>query len=121
MPNERALHLDEYNISKKRYYELKAKVEQYNDWKRILQSNANACESERCKRNIKAIETAVEKTVRILPLVCTESKLKKHLLAVITASESLTKMQTYYEIPISKKAYYEWRRLFYSELNKIVD
>lgn len=121
MPNERALHLDEYNISKKRYYELKAKVEQYNDWKRILQSNANACESERCKRNINAIETAIEKSMIVLPMLCDSKTMKRHLISLITKKESLTKLQTYYEINLNKNTYYEWRRVFYYELNKIVD
>lgn len=121
MPNERALNLSKYNISKRRYYELKSKVQQYDDWKAILQSNANISELERCRRNIKAIETAVEDSMVVLPILCDSKTMKKHLISLISGKESLTKLQTYYEIKLSKSTYYEWRRVFYYELNKIVD
>ena len=121
MPNERAINLSKYNISKRRYHELKAKVQQYDDWKLVLQSNAPSDESERCKRNINAIETAVEKSMVVLPMLCDSKTLKRHLISLITKKESLTKLQTYYEINLSKNTYYEWRRVFYYELNKIVD
>ena len=121
MPNERALNLSKYNISKHRYYELKAKVQQYNDWKTVLQSNASTSEIERCKRNINAIETAIQKSMVVLPILCDSKTMKKHLISLITEKESLTKLQTYYEINLNKNTYYEWRRFFYYELNKIVD
>lgn len=121
MPNERTLNLSKYNISKHRYYELKAKVQQYSDWKMILQSTAHTDELERCKRNISAIETAVEKSMAVLPTFCDLNTMKKHLISLISGKETLTKLQAYYEIKLSKNTYYEWRRIFYYELNKIVD
>ena len=121
MPNERALNLDKYNINKHRYYELKSKVQQYDDWKAILQSNANTNELERCRRNIKAIETAIENSMIALPMLCDTDILKKHLLGLITGRESLAKVQSYYEIKLTKNTYYEWRRFFYYKLNEIVD
>lgn len=119
MPNEWELNLQKYNISKNRYLELKSKCKQYMDYKKaILIPNISEKEKNRCQRNIDAIELALHialnKTPNFEQTYCS-------ILKIITGQETLIKQQTYHSIQLSKNTYYKVRRLFYCELDKLVD
>lgn len=107
--SEWTLKLDKYKINTQRYFELKAKCKQYKDWEK-------SCD-EKSKRNIIAVNTALN-TV----LVKTGTlDLYDFLIKAITYQETLTKLQTYYCVKLSKNKYYEIRRMFFYELDKLVD
>lgn len=124
MPNEWELNLEKYNINKNRYYELKAKCKQYKDWEKvILQSNATEAKKMRYSEKMIAVNKALQNALEATTITKAISKeqLHSHLLKIITGQESLIKLQTYYGVDISKNKYYLIRRMFYHELDKLVD
>lgn len=124
MPNEWELSLEKYNISKNRYYELKSKCKQYKDWERVtLQSTATEAEKVRCNHKMAVVNKALLNALNNTSISTANDieYLHRHLLKIITGQESLTKLQTYYGVDISKNKYYLIRRIFYLELDKLVD
>lgn len=122
MPREYDVKLNNYNISKQRYFELKAKVRQYHDWKRLsTHSVGSTLDQQKRKRNITAVHTAVQEASKKLPRKQITPEMQIYLIDVLSGKETLTKMQTYYGVAVSKNTYYEFRRNFYYQLDKLVD
>lgn len=131
--DKKDIDLEKYGISKHRYRELKAFCMQYQEWKEFLKNNNDTVKSleitdmplchgnsdQTCSLATKRAE--LSKNIEMIEKCAEKSSIefKNNLIQNVCNGTSVERMIDIDRIPISKNVFYNYRRIFFINLDKV--